>query len=37
MSCAAAFHGMSADSPADGLPAGGGVAPLADVPFWRAP
>ena len=26
MSVAAAFHGMSADSPAGGLPAGGGVA-----------
>jgi hypothetical protein len=32
MSVAAAFHGMSADSPAGGLPAGGGVAPPANVP-----
>ena len=32
MSVAAAFHGMSADSPAGGLPAGGGVAPLANIP-----
>ena len=32
MSVAAAFHGMSADSPAGDLPAGGGVAPLANVP-----
>ena len=32
MTVAAAFHGMSADSPAGGLPAGGGVAPPANVP-----
>ena len=32
MIVAAAFHGMSADSPAGGLPAGGGVAPPANVP-----
>ena len=32
MSVAAAFHGMSADSPAGGLPAGGGVAALANIP-----
>ena len=32
MSVAAAFHGMSADSPAGGLPAGGGVAPLTNIP-----
>jgi len=41
MSVAAAFHGMSADSPAGGLPAGGlpaggGVALPADVPFSPA-
>ena len=32
MSVAAAFHGMSADSPAGGLPAGSGVAALANIP-----
>ena len=32
MSVAAAFLGMSADSPAGGLPAGGGVAALANIP-----
>jgi len=31
MSVTAVFHGMSADSPADGLPAGHGVAPLANM------
>jgi hypothetical protein len=36
MSVAAAFHGMSADSPAGGLPAGGGVAPPANVPISPA-
>jgi len=36
MSVAAAFHGMSADSPAGGPAAGGGVALPANVPFSPA-
>ena len=31
MSVAAAFHGISTDR----MPTGRGIAPLADIPFWR--